>query len=174
MTPGTLSSGLVLNSPHLTPYVPPTKKDWDTLFQPMYNEYFNPPPSVASPVPAVVASVAADSTGSPSSTLVDQDAPYLITSKPLLTSPSSSPPVLYKSLHDTEVTHLKNLKRVIPHPFFGVSILEPNSKESSSRDVIPTNVHSVNQPPEHLKKWTNDHSLDNVIGNPSRPVSTRH
>ncbi|GKD62721.1 retrovirus-related pol polyprotein from transposon TNT 1-94 [Tanacetum coccineum] len=26
---------------------------------------------------------------------------------------------------------------------------------------------------EHIKKWTKDHLLDNVIGNPSRPVSTR-
>ncbi|GJU48229.1 hypothetical protein Tco_1217784, partial [Tanacetum coccineum] len=41
-------------------------------------------------------------------------------------------------------------------------------------DVIPTIVHSVNQPPEHLRKWTKDHPLDNVIGSPSRPVSTRH
>nr|GEU43670.1 hypothetical protein [Tanacetum cinerariifolium] len=29
---------------------------------------------------------------------------------------------------------------------------EPNTEESSSRDVIPSNVHSVNQPPEHLIK----------------------
>ncbi|GJR25995.1 retrovirus-related pol polyprotein from transposon TNT 1-94 [Tanacetum coccineum] len=52
--------------------------------------------------------------------------------------------------------------------------LEPNYEESSSRYVIPTNVHSVNQPPEHLSKWTKDHPLDNVIDNPSRPISTRH
>nr|GEU71026.1 hypothetical protein [Tanacetum cinerariifolium] len=48
------------------------------------------------------------------------------------------------------------------------------SLKSSSMDVIPTNVYSVKQPPEHLIKWTKDHSLDNVIGNPSRPTSTRH
>ncbi|GKC34414.1 hypothetical protein Tco_1046798 [Tanacetum coccineum] len=59
-------------------------------------------------------------------------------------------------------------------PFFGVLILELNYEEYSSRDVIPTNVHSVNQPPKHLRKWTKDHLLDNVIGNPSRPVSTIH
>ncbi|GKE04188.1 hypothetical protein Tco_1396206, partial [Tanacetum coccineum] len=43
------------NHPSPTPYVPPTKKDWDTLFQPMFDEYFNPLPSVASSVLAVVA-----------------------------------------------------------------------------------------------------------------------
>ncbi|GKG43771.1 hypothetical protein Tco_0482864, partial [Tanacetum coccineum] len=32
----------------------------------------------------------------------------------------------------------------------------------------------VNQPPKHLRKLTKDHPLDNVIGSPSRHVSTRH
>ncbi|GJS99213.1 hypothetical protein Tco_0820383 [Tanacetum coccineum] len=139
LTPRIIISGLVPNPPSPTPYVPPTKKDWDILFQPMFDEYFNPPPSVASLIPAVVALDPTDSTGSPSSTSVDQDAP----------SPNND-------------------------PFFGVLIPEPNSEESSSRDVILINVHLVNQPPEHLSKWTKDHPLDNVIGIPSRPVSTRH
>nr|GEU49469.1 retrovirus-related Pol polyprotein from transposon TNT 1-94 [Tanacetum cinerariifolium] len=38
---------------------------------------------------------------------------------------------------------------VINDPFFVVLIPKPNSEESSSTDVIPTNVHSVNQPTEH-------------------------
>ncbi|GKA12716.1 retrovirus-related pol polyprotein from transposon TNT 1-94 [Tanacetum coccineum] len=77
LTPRTLSSGLVPNPPPPSPYVPPTKKDWDTLFQPMFDEYFNPLPSVASPVTVVVALDPADSTGTPSSTTIDQDAPSL-------------------------------------------------------------------------------------------------
>ncbi|GKC80391.1 retrovirus-related pol polyprotein from transposon TNT 1-94 [Tanacetum coccineum] len=46
---------------------------------------------------------------------------------------------------------------------------KPSSEESSSRIVIPTNVHSINQLQEHIRKWTKDHPLDNVIGDPSRP-----
>ncbi|GJS89217.1 retrovirus-related pol polyprotein from transposon TNT 1-94 [Tanacetum coccineum] len=61
LTPGIISSGLVPNPPSPTSYVPPTKKDYDTLFQPMFDEYFNPPPSVASPVPVVVTPDPADS-----------------------------------------------------------------------------------------------------------------
>ncbi|GJY27763.1 integrase, catalytic region, zinc finger, CCHC-type containing protein [Tanacetum coccineum] len=125
LTPGTISLGLVPNPLFPTPYVPPTKKDWDILFQTIFDEYFSPPPSVASLVPAVVAQVPADSTDSPSSTSVNQDAP----------SPNND-------------------------PFFGGSIPKPNYEESSSRDVIPTNVHSVNQPPKHISKWTKDHPLD--------------
>nr|GFB73592.1 retrovirus-related Pol polyprotein from transposon TNT 1-94 [Tanacetum cinerariifolium] len=76
MTPVTISSGLV------TPYVPPSRNDWDLLFQPLFDELLTPSPSVDPPSPEVIASIAdvippelAESTGSPSSTTVDQDAP---------------------------------------------------------------------------------------------------
>ncbi|GJV26948.1 hypothetical protein Tco_1383396 [Tanacetum coccineum] len=38
LTPGTINSGLVPNIPSLTLYVPPTKNDWEILFQPMFDE----------------------------------------------------------------------------------------------------------------------------------------
>ncbi|GKC22332.1 retrovirus-related pol polyprotein from transposon TNT 1-94, partial [Tanacetum coccineum] len=34
-------------------------------------------------------------------------------------------------------------------------------------------AYQSTQPHEHLRKWTDSHPLDNIIGNPSRPVSTR-
>ncbi|GKB69920.1 retrovirus-related pol polyprotein from transposon TNT 1-94 [Tanacetum coccineum] len=46
LNPGTISSGLVQNIPSSTPYVPPTKNDWEILFQTMFDEYLNPPPCV--------------------------------------------------------------------------------------------------------------------------------
>ncbi|GJZ12652.1 hypothetical protein Tco_0547882 [Tanacetum coccineum] len=75
MTPGTISSGLVQNPPSTTPYVPPTKNDWDLLLQQMFNEYFNPPPSVVSLVHAVTAPRPVDTTGTPLSTSNEHDAP---------------------------------------------------------------------------------------------------
>ncbi|GKE25788.1 retrovirus-related pol polyprotein from transposon TNT 1-94 [Tanacetum coccineum] len=79
-TPVTLSLGLVPNPPFPAPYVPPTKNDWDILFQPMFDEFFNPPPSVVSPVPAATAQRPADPTGSPVLTSIEQDAPSASTS----------------------------------------------------------------------------------------------
>nr|GEY31077.1 retrovirus-related Pol polyprotein from transposon TNT 1-94 [Tanacetum cinerariifolium] len=153
MTLGTLSLGIMPNPPSLTPYVPPTKKDRDILFQPMLDEYFNSPPSVASLVLAVVASDPADPTGTPSLTTIDQDAPFPSTSQtPQETQSLVIPSGVEEHFHNIKVSHLDN------DPFLGVLIPELNSKESSS-----------NQPPEHLIKWTKDHSMDNVIGNPSRP-----
>nr|GEU82455.1 hypothetical protein [Tanacetum cinerariifolium] len=54
-----------------------------------------------------------------------------------------------------------------------VILSELSSEESLSRDIIPSNMHSSNQPFEHFSKWIKNHPFDNVIGNPSRPVSTR-
>nr|GEV65669.1 hypothetical protein [Tanacetum cinerariifolium] len=82
MTPATISSGLVQKSSSSTPYVPPSRNDWDLLFQPMFDELLNPPPSVdhqaahvIAPIAKVIPQVQDDSTGSPSSTTVDQDVP---------------------------------------------------------------------------------------------------
>ncbi|GJW63967.1 retrovirus-related pol polyprotein from transposon TNT 1-94 [Tanacetum coccineum] len=75
LTPEIISLGLVSNPPSSKPYVPPTKKDWDSLFQLMFDEYFNPPPSVVSLVPVAATPRPADPTDTPSSTIIDQDAP---------------------------------------------------------------------------------------------------
>ncbi|GJX72963.1 retrovirus-related pol polyprotein from transposon TNT 1-94 [Tanacetum coccineum] len=46
MTPATISLGLVPNPPPLTPFVPPSRSDWDILFQPLFDELHTPPPNV--------------------------------------------------------------------------------------------------------------------------------
>ncbi|GKB48334.1 retrovirus-related pol polyprotein from transposon TNT 1-94 [Tanacetum coccineum] len=46
MTPVTISSGLVPNPPPSTLFIPPSRTDWDILFQPMFDELLTPPPSV--------------------------------------------------------------------------------------------------------------------------------
>ncbi|GKA10924.1 hypothetical protein Tco_0690357, partial [Tanacetum coccineum] len=43
MTPVSISSGLVPNPPSSTPFIPPSRSDWDLLFQPMFDESLNPP-----------------------------------------------------------------------------------------------------------------------------------
>nr|GFD06539.1 retrovirus-related Pol polyprotein from transposon TNT 1-94 [Tanacetum cinerariifolium] len=82
MIPGTISSGLVQKPSSSTFYVPPSRNDWDLLFQPLFDELLNPPPSVdnqatevIAPIDEVIPQVNDDSTDLPSSTAVDQDAP---------------------------------------------------------------------------------------------------
>ncbi|GKA54253.1 retrovirus-related pol polyprotein from transposon TNT 1-94 [Tanacetum coccineum] len=93
LTPGPTSSGLVPNLFPAPPYVPPTKKYLEILFQPMYDEYFEPP-SVERSVPSFsAASALVISAGTPSSTIIGQDTPSASI------SPSSSevqPPISYQ------------------------------------------------------------------------------
>ncbi|GJR57030.1 integrase, catalytic region, zinc finger, CCHC-type containing protein [Tanacetum coccineum] len=153
MTHATISSGLVPNSPPLTSFVPPSRTDCDILFQPMFDELLTPPPSVDYLAPEVIAPITdivtpepAASTGSHSSTTVDQYAP----------SPTDN--------HDLDVSHMNN------DPFFGIPILEVPSDQSSSTDSIHTIVHPDHQISEHNSKWTKDHPLENIIGELARPT----
>ncbi|GJV26077.1 hypothetical protein Tco_1378772 [Tanacetum coccineum] len=73
------------------------------------------------------------------------------------------PPGVEEEYHDIEIAHMEY------DMYFGLPIPKPSSEESFSRIVIPTNVHSVNQPQEHIEKWTKDHPFDKIIGDPSRP-----
>nr|GFB72097.1 Gag-Pol polyprotein [Tanacetum cinerariifolium] len=44
---------------------------------------------------------------------------------------------------------------------------------SSSQNLDPSNMHTFYQPYPHEFQWTKDHPLEQVIGEPSRPVLTR-
>ncbi|GJS59827.1 retrovirus-related pol polyprotein from transposon TNT 1-94 [Tanacetum coccineum] len=175
MTPVTISSRLVPNPPPSTPFVPPSRTNWDILFQLLFDKLLTPPPSVDHPAPKVIAPIAgivapepAASTGSPSSTTVDQDAPSPSNSQ---TTPETQSPIIPNDVeednHDLDVAHMNN------DPYFGILIPEVPSDQSSSTDSIHTIVHPDHQISEHNSKWTKDHPLENIIGELDRPVSTR-
>ncbi|GJT20317.1 retrovirus-related pol polyprotein from transposon TNT 1-94 [Tanacetum coccineum] len=132
MTPATSSTGLGSNPVSQQPCLPPIRDDWDRLFQPMFDEYFNPLPIVVSPVQEVVAPRAEVLADSPVSTFIDQDAP---------------------------------------------STSIPSSQEHEQSPIISqgssSNVRQLHTPLEYLGRWTKDHPIANVIGDPSRSVSTR-
>ncbi|GJX68399.1 retrovirus-related pol polyprotein from transposon TNT 1-94 [Tanacetum coccineum] len=133
MTLGQLNSGLAPSPVPATTYIPPTDKDLEILFQPMFDEYFDQSTD-SEPVPtATVVNAPIVSTNTSVSTTIAQDAPSTI------------------------------------NPVAG----EPGSAQSTSGDVSLAEPNQVNQPLDHLRKWTKDHPLDNIVGNPSRPVSTR-
>ncbi|GJW96672.1 retrovirus-related pol polyprotein from transposon TNT 1-94 [Tanacetum coccineum] len=114
MTPAIISLGLVPIPPPLTPFVP-TSRTPDIIA--LMTEVVSPEPTV--------------STGSPSSTIVDQDAPSPSNSQ---TTPETQSPILPNDVeednHDLDVVHMNN------NPFFGITIPE-NDSEASSSDVIP-------------------------------------
>nr|GFC89489.1 hypothetical protein [Tanacetum cinerariifolium] len=144
MIPGTISSGLVQKPSSSTYYVPPSRNDWDLMFQPLFVELLNPPPSVdnqaaevIAPIAEVIPQVDDDSTGSPSLTKVDQDAPS--------PSKSSTPTEIQSSVIlqdvrndnlDIEVANMGN------NSLLGVPITEVASGQSS----LTASPQSIVQP----------------------------
>nr|GFA31660.1 retrovirus-related Pol polyprotein from transposon TNT 1-94 [Tanacetum cinerariifolium] len=98
------------------------------------------------------------STGSPSSTTVDQDAPSPSNSQ---TTPKPQSSIIPNDVeddnHDLDVVHMNN------NPFFGIPIPKGSSDQFSSTDVIHTVVHPDHQISEYSNKWTKDHPLENII-----------
>ncbi|GJS22093.1 retrovirus-related pol polyprotein from transposon TNT 1-94 [Tanacetum coccineum] len=76
-----ISSGLVLYQAASTAAKPPTKNDWDLLFQPVFDEYFKNPSAASNPIFATTLPPADTTEASSSSTSIDKDSP----------SPSTSP-----------------------------------------------------------------------------------
>nr|GFA77580.1 retrovirus-related Pol polyprotein from transposon TNT 1-94 [Tanacetum cinerariifolium] len=134
MTPAAISLGLMQKPSSSTPYVPPSRNDWDLLFQLMFDELLNPPPGVDHQAPEVIAPIAdvippvqADSTCSPSSTTVDQDAPSPSKSHTIAETQSSViPQDVEEDNIDMEVAHMRN------DPLFGVLISKVTSAQSLS------------------------------------------
>ncbi|GJR00419.1 hypothetical protein Tco_0523403 [Tanacetum coccineum] len=170
LTPGPISSGLVPNSAPAIPYVPPTNKDFELLFQPMFDEYFETPtgdhqmPYVPTVPPLVIP------TGPSVSISFDHDAPTGSL------SPSSSAPQSSSVHHGIVTKHsfeVNPFAKTEHEPFVNVFAPDSNSEASSYGILTITTPSQSTQPHEHLRKWTDSHPLDNIIGNPSRPVSTR-
>ncbi|GJX88613.1 putative ribonuclease H-like domain-containing protein [Tanacetum coccineum] len=144
LIPRPISSELVPNSAPVISYIPPTNNDLELLFQPMFDEYFKTP------------------TG-------DHQMPHVLAVPPpvIPTGPSIS------ISFDHDAPSVNPFAATEHEPFVNVFAPDPNSEASSSGIITITTPNQSTQPHEHLRKWTDSHPLDNIIRNPSRPVSTR-
>nr|GEZ73209.1 retrovirus-related Pol polyprotein from transposon TNT 1-94 [Tanacetum cinerariifolium] len=75
LTPGQISSGLVLNVVPATPSAPPTNKELENLFQPMLDEYMEPPRAERPVPPAQAESAPVNSAAEPNSMKEHTDVP---------------------------------------------------------------------------------------------------
>ncbi|GKE65708.1 putative ribonuclease H-like domain-containing protein, partial [Tanacetum coccineum] len=168
LTPRQISSGLVPNSVPAAPYVPPTNKELEILFQPMFDEYFNPLGIRQDPIP----NVGQDSVipTSPSVSIsFDPDAPSGSHISSLLDHHSTS---VHHGIAVEQYAEVNPFAAGDPEPFVNVFAPDPTSEASSSGEIMMLEINQSTQPHEHIRKWTDSHPLDNIIGNPSRPVST--
>nr|GEW41421.1 integrase, catalytic region, zinc finger, CCHC-type, peptidase aspartic, catalytic [Tanacetum cinerariifolium] len=97
LTPGQLSSSLVPNPVPATPYTPPTNKELKILFQPMFDEYMEPPRVERPVLPTQAVQAPVNSAGTPSSATIDKDAPspnkMADVNAPSGQAPAMAPPV---------------------------------------------------------------------------------
>nr|GEW84257.1 hypothetical protein [Tanacetum cinerariifolium] len=125
-------------------------------------------PEAITPIAEVIPLGYVDSTSSPSSTTVKQDAPSTSNSPtPTETQSSVIPQDVGDDNLDMKVAHMGN------DPLFGVPIPEVTSTQSTT-PASPQAIVQTNHPmPHNNNKWMKDHPLNNIISQLSRPVSTR-
>ncbi|GJT58903.1 retrovirus-related pol polyprotein from transposon TNT 1-94 [Tanacetum coccineum] len=159
LTPATSSSGLVPNLIPQQPCNPPKRDDWDTLFQPLFDEYFNPPTIVVSIVPVAATPRVVEIADSPVSTSVDQDAP------------SSSIPSTQDQEHSPIIS--QGVKESPKTPLFHDDPLHEFHHEDSTSQGSSTNVRPSYTLFKLIGRWTKDHPITNVTEDPSRQSSPR-
>ncbi|GKE73469.1 retrovirus-related pol polyprotein from transposon TNT 1-94 [Tanacetum coccineum] len=117
----------------------------------MFDEYFNPPPIAVSTVQEVAAPRAEVS--------IDQDAP-------LTSIPSSQ-----EQEHSLIIS--QGFEESPKTPTFHDDPLNESPNEDSTYQGSSSNIRQIHTLFEHLGRWTKDRPIANVIGDPSRSVSTR-
>ncbi|GJS64650.1 retrovirus-related pol polyprotein from transposon TNT 1-94 [Tanacetum coccineum] len=158
LTPATSCSRLVPNIIPEQPCNPQKRDDWDTLFQPLFDEYFNPPTISISTVQVAAAPRAVEIADSLVSTSIDQDAP---SSSIPLTQDQEHSPIISQGVEESPKTPL----------FHDDPLYEPLYEDSTSQGSS-SNVRPSHTPFELIGRWTKDHPIANVIGDPSHSVST--
>ncbi|GKE10382.1 retrovirus-related pol polyprotein from transposon TNT 1-94 [Tanacetum coccineum] len=151
----------------LTSAKPPTKNDLDVLFQPMFDEYFNPPSVVSTPIFAATL-LSSDTAGVSSSTSIDKDAPSLSTSPNNETANSPINSTNVEEPHNEEDAVFDSDTFTNPS-----APLDTSLAESSLRIIYTSNMHTFKQSPIYTKRWIKDHLFTAIIGDPSKPVSIR-
>ncbi|GKE49047.1 retrovirus-related pol polyprotein from transposon TNT 1-94 [Tanacetum coccineum] len=144
----------------------PSKEDLDNLFSPMFEEYFEKRSSDTLINSAAQPTQHHEVPPSISSINVEQHTvtPNENTSAKQITSNSLTE---VDEFNQEDSADFDNMG-FVPHNPMSHEQIESSSKALETSDV--QNFHQV-QPSTHV--WTRDHPLDQVIGDPSKPVMTR-
>ncbi|GJU95852.1 retrovirus-related pol polyprotein from transposon TNT 1-94 [Tanacetum coccineum] len=144
----------------------PSKEDLDNLFGPMFEEYYEQKSSDTPIYSAAQPTQVHEDSPSTSSIIVDtHEAPPVVTTSDEQTSPISLTEADEFNQEDT--AEFDGNAQFVPY--------NPPSREeieSSTTALVPSNVQNFHQVQPSTHIWTKDHPLDQVIGDPSKPVVT--
>ncbi|GKF06990.1 retrovirus-related pol polyprotein from transposon TNT 1-94, partial [Tanacetum coccineum] len=145
----------------------PSTSDLDNLFGPMYEEYY------VSRLQEVSDNSAAntldnDHNSSSSSIVVEQDdAPQIVSSSEELIDTESNSPVFNEVANEFVQEDIADFDGNMFHT--ALPTLEFDVVESSSTYQDPSNMHQFYQQHRSIDKWTKNHPLEQVVGDPSKP-----
>ncbi|GJS80884.1 retrovirus-related pol polyprotein from transposon TNT 1-94 [Tanacetum coccineum] len=145
----------------------PSKEDLDNLFGPMFEDYFEQKSSDTTINSAAQPTHDQEDSPSTSSIIVDtHEAPPVVTTSDEQTSPIS----LQESdeVNQEDSADFDGNTQFVPY-----DSLNHEEIESSTTNLEPSNVQNFHQVQPSTHIWTKDHPLDQVIGDPSKPVMTR-
>ncbi|GJX72324.1 integrase, catalytic region, zinc finger, CCHC-type containing protein [Tanacetum coccineum] len=145
----------------------PSKEDLDNLFGPMFKDYFEQKSSDTTINSAAQPTHDQEDSPSTSSIIVDtHEAPPVVTTSDEQTSPIS----LQESdeFNQEDSADFDGNTQFVPY-----DSLNHEEIESSTTNLEPSNVQNFHQVQPLTHIWTKDHPLDQVIGDPSKPVMTR-
>nr|GFB68927.1 hypothetical protein [Tanacetum cinerariifolium] len=191
MNSGQISSGLDLTyAPSSITTQQPTKGELDLLFEAMYDDYIGGQPSTTQrTVPTAQAHKVRQTLTT--STSIEDTAPTPTNSSSQATNfPNTSQdvdglisPQQHAQQQGNQASlHSETVADNVPNAMFDANTFvnpfatpSTSAAESSySQFVDPSNMHTFYQPYPYEFQWTKDHPLEQVIGEPSRPVLTRN
>ncbi|GJV57308.1 putative zinc finger, CCHC-type containing protein [Tanacetum coccineum] len=127
----------------------PSQQELDLLFGPLYDEFFNDGTSRVT------------KSSSPTDNSIQKD-----TTPSMNIQPPSEPSTPTNVHAEENNDHQAEFTNPFCTPVQEIA-------ESSSRNIGTSNMHTFNQPQDSEYRWTKDHPLTQVRGNPSKPVQTR-
>ncbi|GJX92817.1 retrovirus-related pol polyprotein from transposon TNT 1-94 [Tanacetum coccineum] len=134
LTPGPISSGLVPNHPPAAPYILPTNKELEILFQLMFDKYFESSTVDRLVPPAPAAQAPVNPPGPLVSIPIDQEAPSGSHSPSSSDHQSSS---VHQGVAAEHLFEVNPFAAADPEPFVNVFTLDHNFEASSSRELVP-------------------------------------
>nr|GEX92845.1 hypothetical protein [Tanacetum cinerariifolium] len=138
----------------------------DLLFEAMYDDYIGGQPSASARTVPPAQEHQVRQTSMASTTIADT-APIPTNSSSLATNI----PITSQDVDELNPNAMVDGNTFV-NPFANSSTSVAAS--SSQQNVDRSNMHTFYQPCRHEFQWTKDHPLDQVIGEPSRPVLTRN
>nr|GEY47561.1 integrase, catalytic region, zinc finger, CCHC-type, peptidase aspartic, catalytic [Tanacetum cinerariifolium] len=171
ITPTTISLGLVSNPPFSTLFVPPSRTDWDLLFQPLFDELLTPSPSVDLPAPEVIALIAKVVASELVTSTENHDLnvaymnndPFFGIPIPKNDSKSSSSDAIPTVVHTATPNSEHITKWTKDHPLDNIIVKPKNYKNTLTQECWIKAMQEEFNEFKHLKVWELIPRLDYVM-----------